>query len=230
MTTPLYGDSPEAQIIAEHIELDRDHSGLKLDFDPTLGFAYTTNAQDRDATPYDIIGFIGDTGQTYEQGTYYQRVLSPRTEWSELSSLERKREKGRLKGIGPRVRSLPEDMLDTQEEVDEISVVAFALNPEAIIDLRKDWHTSTPGKYWRLARHLGRATTARLIGPEREVARIHRKFGLPDEVDAVIEPQPYKTEIVQSMKGNAHPGIVQPQLMIIRNPFILLRRIGIAKI
>jgi hypothetical protein len=77
------------------------------------------------------------------------------------------------------------------------------------------------------ARQLGKMVQTEVMGLETVVDSIHESFGDPKEVDAVLYNQSATMERQQEKRGGVEqPAGIPPEFMVIRNPHIVMRKIG----
>ncbi|HWT55406.1 MAG TPA: hypothetical protein VN031_00035 [Candidatus Microsaccharimonas sp.] len=151
-------------------------------------------------------------------------VVHPLTRFADLLAAQRTiDEQG--KGVGPRMHNVREAFGGAKVRPVTIGVYTFDINPSNLLDGR----TTQGGKVARIGRHAGRILRSKLSGLESVVADIHDSYDQAlntGELDAVELEVPPHPRMRQTKHGVETPAGITPAFIIIRNPNILLHKVG----
>lgn len=202
---------------------------FKSDFDPNvlqynedLGFLEVSP----DVVAIDglrLLGFATPYGEG-KGGMDMSAIVHPLTRFSDLlpayQTIDRQG-----KGVGPRLYNIREAFGGAKEKPASIGVYTFDINPRNLLDAR----TTQGGKAARIGRHAGRILRSKLNGLETVVADIHEAYDRAlntGELEAVELEMPPLPGLRQARHGVKNPPAITPNLMIIRNPKVLLYKVG----
>lgn len=190
-----------------------------LDFDEELGFVSSQIFTGLGET--DLIGFTGNR-QAHKR--------EPRGSISSITELDGLQEHERTiamqsRGVGTRMYNTPQALLGTGEGA-SIDAYLFRVEPSKIVDLR---HGSRWGRATQLAQQVGRKVRSEIQGVEKTVEGIHKSFGPANNVDAVLYDQSRTMREQQAEARIEQFEGIEPVFMIIRNPYILIHKIGTLK-
>ncbi len=211
----------EADKILEGVELEPGLEGVSRPYSPSLGFAYTQSTCGPNGYFMSMIGFSGDRQASFVVPESDGDIRSA-THFDDLLSDERTI-KMQARGIGTRMYNTPQACLGTGEGY-QINAYAFDIDVDKIVDRRH--FNDYRGRMGQLFRQLGRVAQARVMGLEPTIDSIHESFGEPEDVDAVLYNQSLTMERQQVKVGIEQTSGIHPAFMVIRNPQIVMHKIG----
>ena len=182
-------------------------------FDPLRGFMRYTGGE---GVSEHLVGF-GNGVLLNETGANDYRAI---TEFSEVPEEDRKIDSVLGKGIGPRIYT-------TREGVDmrlapagaQLGVFALNLAGLNVLDLRDE----QKDPFRQIASHALVLLHSRLRGVEPAANRVNRLYG---GADVVIRRQPPGAKLKNASRGQRNPDGVSQAFMLVRNPTLIIRRIG----
>jgi hypothetical protein len=187
-----------------------------------LGYAYTEAEGHYGYSQMTLIGFTGQRQKSISVGHGDIRSV---TRLEQLQDEERSI-KMQARGVGTRMYNTVEALLGTGEG-DNIAAYTFQIDPAKIVDRRRSTDGTQVGRFMQAARQLGKMVQTEVMGLETVVDSIHESFGDPKEVDAVLYNQSATMERQQEKRGGVEqPAGIPPEFMVIRNPHIVMRKIG----
>lgn len=217
----IYLTSETANILSP-IELDQGVELVSPYYSPGLGYAYTEAGGKCGHSQMTLIGFTGQRQKSISVGGGDIRSV---TRLEQLQDEERTI-KMQARGVGTRMYNTVEALLGTGEG-DNIAAYTFQIDPDKIVDRRHSTDGTSPGSFLQAARQLGKMIKTEIMGLEVVVDGIHESFGDPKEVDAVLYNQSATMERQQKRLGGVEqPAGIPPEFMIIRNPHIIMHKIG----
>lgn len=151
-------------------------------------------------------------------------IVQPLTDFNNLPAAYRTIDR-QGKGVGPRLYNIREAFGGSQEKLDSIGVYTFDVDRSNLLDGR----VTQGSKVARIARHAGRIIRSKLSDLETVVEDIHQSYNQAlstGELDAVELEMPPLPELRQAARGVETPAGVTPSFIIIRNPDILLHKVG----
>lgn len=151
-------------------------------------------------------------------GIHMGTGIRPITEFRELPH-ENRTVTQQGKGVGARMYNVPQALAGSWTVPDKVGVYTFDIDPSRLLDAR----AAQGSRVTRLVRHAGRITRAKLFGLDKLVESIHASYGDVDAVELEMPPLP---ELRQLGHGVHNPAGIKPQFIIIRNPNIILHRVG----
>ncbi|HVV25535.1 MAG TPA: hypothetical protein VHC21_00675 [Candidatus Saccharimonadales bacterium] len=212
----------EAAEILSSITFDPGVEQVYPEYSRALGYAYI-ELEARNDQPW--MAFIGFTGQRQKSISVGDGDIRSVTRLEQLQDEERTI-KMQARGVGTRMYNTVEALLGTGEG-DNIAAYTFQIDPDKILDRRRSGDGTTAGRLWQAARQVGKIAQAQVMGLEATVDSIHESFGKPEDVDAVLYNQSAKMELQQRQQGGVEqPAGIPPEFMVIRNPHIIMRKIG----
>ncbi len=209
--------------IIEHVEFERDFDPNSLMYHE--GYGFLVQVGDSRLAVEGITRFFGFARPLSPDGGFNEAaVVTPIVDFDQVPLKNRNiDELG--KGIGPRLYSVSESFGGARELPGEIGVYTVDLIEDNILDGR----AAQGNVAARYLRHLGRMFES-LRGVEPVVNRIHAGYenshkgrdGL-DAVELEVPPRPEQRRID---RGIGNPVGITPNMMIIRNADVPLRRVG----
>jgi len=223
-----------SQELLENVTFDPGHEHLSdiFEFDSELGFL-TTREQVAEGD-LAILGFRSIreavTPDLSREGGMF--VANSITELNEMPPSNQSI--GIVsKGVGARVHSDgPQAIASIKRRPGEIidlsacDVCIVELNPDKLVDLRRESDATVHGKLQRMARHGARIVGSKLFGLDKTVDKIHATFGAENEVDGVIYNQAPWAESGQRRQGIPSQQGIQPEFIVIRNSLLPIHIIG----
>lgn len=205
--------SPSVDELMRDIQFGPD---IKLDafaFNGRRGFMQYFGGDSRDEH---LVGF-GNGVLLNERGANDYRAI---TEFSEVPERDRDIDSKLGKGIGPR-------FCTTREGVDmrlapagaQLGVFALNLAGLNVLDLRDEQRDP----FRQIASHALVLLHSRLRGVEPAANRVNRLYG---GADVVIRRQPPGAKLKNASRGQRNPDGVSQAFMLVRNPTLIIRRIG----
>lgn len=191
-------------------------------YSPSLGYAYTEAEGHDGVHRMTLIGFTGQRQKSISVGGGDIRSV---TRFEQLQDEERTI-KMQATGVGTRMYNTVEALLGT-DEGDNIAAYTFQIDPDKIVDRRRSTDATKPGQFLQDARQLGKRVLTEIMTLEVVVDGIHGSFGDPKEVDTVLYNQSATMRRQQEKLGGVEqPAGIPPEFMVIRNPHIIMRKIG----
>ena len=209
--------------LASELAHDPELGPISLPYSQSLGYVYTHAEGNHEGdSGMTLVGFTGQRQKSISVGDGDIRSV---TRLEQLQDEERSI-KMQARGVGTRMYNTVEALLGTGEG-DNIAAYTFQIDPSKIVDRRSSTDRKPIGRLLQAARQVGKIAQTQVMGLEVTVDGIHRSFGDPEDVDAVLYNQSATMELQQERRGGVEqPAGIPPEFMVIRNPHIIMRKIG----
>jgi hypothetical protein len=202
---------------------------LQVAYDEQSGFLQVHEAE----VAANAIRLVGFGAPKAADGTFdMSEEVTPITRLEDLHSSDQNIDT-QGKGVGPRMYNSPPAAFGftTLPKDGQMGTFTFDIDPRRLLDLRGEQGSALA----QIGRHAGRIVTSRFGSLAQTIDAIHADYDRrmqaknPDVVspDAVLLGQPPRAGWRQRVERKAvDPLGMPPEFMIIRNPSVLLRRIG----
>ncbi len=207
----------QPETIVDSVSFQPDFSSDRLGYNPELGFLEV----DEKLIAFGSIRMLGfGVPITRSGGIDTRQTVQPITEFQQLPA-EARTISLQGKGVGPRLYNVPPAVQGLPSESDIVGAYTVDLDtsPDRLLDLR-EW---SGGPIRQIARHAGRSVMAKATSLEAVVDKIHGFYG---DADAVLLKQPPLPSIRQMLRKARNPEDVAAEFIIVRNPHILLTKVG----
>lgn len=201
--------------LVSKVNFDSTFDKHHLRFNEELGFLEISEAEVA-AAGIRLVGFSLPLSR--EGGINNADIVRPLTHLWQLP-LENRTIDEQGKGVGPRLYNSLQALGGSRVRPDNVGLYTVNIYPDRILDLR----ANQGNRLKQIARHAGRVARSKLTSIEEVVNDIHASYGDADAVELTMPPHP---ELRQLQHGVKNP--VKPQFIIIRNPNILMQRVGTA--